>query len=364
MTLRVLQVLHQGGGAGSVTSVLHLSLGLRAAGVHVRFACPPGSEVERMARQRGLEVHAVALRARAHLANARALRDLLARAPVDLVSSQSARDRQALVGLALARCLPVPLVVTRRQMPRTVSLVSWTTSRVAARVVAVSGAVARALVRRGTPPAKVLVIHNGLVTERVDTPVPPAAVACWRERIGWSPDRPTLGIVSRPKDQAVVLAALERITTPLTLVLAGAGGDPELALLAAAGPSRHHVVLLPFDSDIRPLYELLDIALLPSRMEGLSQALLEAMALGTPVIASDAAGNPELITHGVNGMLAPPLDSRAWAAVMASLLHDRALAARLAAAASHTARETFSLRHTVRRTLALYHEILGCASPC
>jgi hypothetical protein len=56
-----MQVLHQGGGAGSVTSTLHLSLGLARAGFHVRFVCPPGSEVEGLARTGGLEVHPLAL---------------------------------------------------------------------------------------------------------------------------------------------------------------------------------------------------------------------------------------------------------------------------------------------------------------
>ena len=50
----IMQVLHQGGGAGSVTSTLHLSLGLARAGWDVRFVCPPDSEVEALARERGL----------------------------------------------------------------------------------------------------------------------------------------------------------------------------------------------------------------------------------------------------------------------------------------------------------------------
>ena len=57
----IMQVLHQGGGAGSVTSTLHLSLGLARAGWDVRFVCPPDSEVEALARERGLTVRALAL---------------------------------------------------------------------------------------------------------------------------------------------------------------------------------------------------------------------------------------------------------------------------------------------------------------
>jgi glycosyltransferase involved in cell wall biosynthesis len=110
---------------------------------------------------------------------------------------------------------------------------------------------------------------------------------------------------------------------------------------------------------VRPLYELLDLALLPSRSEGLSQSLLEAMALGKPVVASAAAGNLDLVTSGTDGLLVPPLDGAAWAAAIDDVLGDAELAARLGAGARRTARDAFALERTVRRTLSLYQAILG-----
>jgi L-malate glycosyltransferase len=359
MTLRVLQVLHQGGGAGSVTSTLHLSAGLQRAGVEVSFVCPPDSEVEGLARAKGLDVHPLALAARSRGANAAALARLLERLPVDLVNSQSARDREALTWLALRRRLRAPLVITRRQMPRTFYLENWLAGRAASRVVAVSRPVAEALKRKGTPAHKLVVIPNGLITERVDAPVDPMEVEGWRHRIAWGADRRTIGIVARPKDQMVVLDALESVTTPVRLVLAGV--DPSSALGHAAGhaPSRHAVVCIPFTPDIRPLYDLLDVVLLPSRIEGLSQSLLEAMALGKPVIASAAAGNLDVIASEVTGLLVPPLAASAWAAAIDRILEDQTLALRLGAAARRTARETFSLDRTVERTRWLYQSLVS-----
>ncbi|HUR93199.1 MAG TPA: glycosyltransferase family 4 protein [Gemmatimonadales bacterium] len=359
MTLRVLQVLHQGGGAGSVTSTLHLSLGLARAGMTVRFVCPPGSEVEALARAGGLEVLPLALAPGSRVANARALGALLAKHPVDVVNSQSARDRQALTLLALSGRLPVPLVLTRRQMPRTFFVGNWLAGRAAARVIAVSRAVAGALRRKGTPREKLVVIPNGLVTERVDGLVPPEALAAWRERIGWTAAQRTVGIVARDKDQRVVLDALERVRTPVRLVMVGI--DPAGPLGAAARKVRspHAVVCLPFTADVRPLYDLLDLALLPSRSEGLSQALLEAMALGKPVIASAAAGNLDLVVHGGDGLLVPALDPSAWAQAIDRLLDDGELARRFGRAARHTARDTFALSHTVSRTAELYREVVA-----
>ena len=355
----VMQVLHQGGGAGSVASTLHLSLGLEQAGFHVRFVCPPDSEVERRARAGGLEVHPVSLAPGARRANAAKLEALLRRFPVDLVNSQSSRDRAALAWLALTRRLNVPLIVTRRQMPRTTVLENWLVSRMATRVVAVSRQVAEALRRRGTGRNKLVVIPNGLIVSRVDAPLTTAQIDEWRDRIGWEPSRPTLGIIARRKDQEVVIRALGRVSTPVRLVMVGLIPDTRLSRLLVRLPARHAVAMLPFTTELRPLYELLNLVLLPSRMEGLSQSLLEAMALGKPVVASAAGGNLDLIRDGVNGRLVPPRDRGAWARVIEELLSSPAGAERLGEAARYTAREEYTMERTVERTVRLYCSVLA-----
>jgi glycosyltransferase involved in cell wall biosynthesis len=358
VTWSVMQVLHQGGGAGSVTSTLHLSLGLARAGFHIRFVCPPDSEVETLAIAGGLEVHPLALEPRERWRNAARLATFLGQHSVDLINSQSARDREALTWLGLTRRLPAPLVVTRRQMPLTFPLENWLVSRVATRVVAVSRSVGEALVRRGTPRSKLAVIPNGLVTDRVDGPIQPGVLEEWRARIRWEPSRRTIGIVSRPKDQEVVIRALEQVRVPVRLVLAGVDPSGPLGSLADSVPQRHAVVCLPFSTNVRPLYELLEVVLLPSRSEGLSQALLEAMALGKPVVASDSTGNQDLVTDRVDGRLVRPMAPQAWANAIEELLADPEAAGRLGAAARRTARVTFSLEHTVNRTAQLYRSLL------
>lgn len=342
-----------------MTSTLHLSLALQRSGVEVVFVCPPETEVEALALDGKLTVRPLTLQAGRRRANAAALAQLLAREQVELVNSQSARDREALTWLRLTGRLPTPLVLTRRQMPRTFFLENWLASRAADHVVAVSGAVATALRRRGTPGRKLTVIPNGLVTARIDRPITDRALFEWKDRIGWETERRTIGILARPKDQAVVLEALRRIRTPVRLVLAGVDPAGPIGARASAVGGPHAVVCVPFTADVVPLYGLLEIALLPSRIEGFSQALLEAMALGKPVIASAAGGNVEVVRHEVDGLLVPPLDAAAWAAAIERLLSDPALAARLGQAARPRARVTFALERTVESTLALYRRLLA-----
>lgn len=354
---RVMLALHQGSGSGSVNSVLRLARGLRAAGVHVLLVCPPESPIERDARAGGLEVHPLPLARQGRLKNAGDLRGLLLRLPVDLVNSQGSRDREAFTWLALTRKLGVPLVLTRRSYPRSTRLETWLAGRAADRVIALSEPVAEVLVRQGTPARKIIIIHNGLLTDRIDQPVSAASLAQWRARVGWEPSRRTVGIVARPKDQAVVLDALQSVQTPVRLVLAGLDGAALDGPLPPV-PARHAVVRLPFDPDIRPLYDLLEVVLHPSRYDAFPQAVLEALALGKPVIASRASGNAVIIRDGLDGVLVEPESPSAWASALDRVLQDGPLARRLAESGIRRAREDFPFQRTILQTIQVYRDVL------
>jgi len=341
-----------------VNSIVRLALGVAERGVHVRFVCPPDSPVESEARRGGLEVHPIALARGGRFSNARRLADLLARHPVDLVNSHGSKDREAFTWLGLTGRLPVPAIFTRRSWPRTSRIENWLAGRVARFVVTLSEPVAGRLRSAGIPASKLRVIENGVLLDRLDRPVGADEVDEWRRRIRWEASRRTIAIVARPKDQRVVVGSLGRVATPVRLVLAGLDGEALEGPLPEV-PERHAVVRLPFLSDVRPLYDLVEVVLHPSRWDALPQAALEAMALGKPVIASRATGNAVIITNEQDGLLVEPGDPDAWASALERLFADPALAARLGAAARRRAREDFPLERTIARTIALYHECLA-----
>lgn len=353
--LTVLHLTHQGDGAGSTISIAELARVQRAAGHEVLVGCRAESLLAEMAAAAGVEVVPLDFGRIGPLA--RRIAALLAERRVDVVNSHASRDRAATRCLRLAGRLPAALVMTRRQMPRSLPLSVFLNGFAADRTIAVSGAVRRALLRRGAPPWRVRVVPNGIDPERLARPVRPTDLDAARAEAGWNDRRPTVGVMARRKDQDVLLRALATVAAPLTVALVGIGPDPELRRLAAAAP-QHHVAFLPFRREVLPFYALLDVVVLPSRGEGLSQALLEAMALGLPVVASRAGGNPDLITDGVDGLLVPPRQPAAFAAALDALLADREWRARLGAAARRTARERFTLERTRRLTEAEYRAAL------
>src|SRR5256885_1906808 len=172
-------------------------------------------------------------------------------------------------------------------------------------------------------------------------------------------DRPVGVVVSRRKDQDVLLRGLPLVERPVAVACVGLDPDDELLALACAVPERHRVAFVPFVEQPLAYYHLAAFAALPSRIEGFSQGLLEAMALGKPVAASAAGGNPDLITDGETGLLVPPRDAAAWARAVDRLAADRDLAARLARAGRHLLRRAFTLERTADRTEAVYRDAMA-----
>jgi L-malate glycosyltransferase len=98
---------------------------------------------------------------------------------------------------------------------------------------------------------------------------------------------------------------------------------------------------------------------LPSRAEGLPNAVLEYMAAGLPVIVSRVGGNPELVQDGVRGIVVPSEDSAALSAALLKLMAEPSLARRLAQAGHEFAVRNFSFERLAQEVDALYTDLLS-----
>jgi glycosyltransferase involved in cell wall biosynthesis len=111
--------------------------------------------------------------------------------------------------------------------------------------------------------------------------------------------------------------------------------------------------------DIPRLLQAMDIFVLPSLAEGISNTLLEAMATGLPVVATRVGGNPELIEHGVNGCLVPVSDAQALAEALQGLIESPETRNRMGASGLQKMRQSFDWDSTVAAYLGVYDELLG-----
>ncbi|MBT5457014.1 MAG: glycosyltransferase, partial [Rhodospirillaceae bacterium] len=111
--------------------------------------------------------------------------------------------------------------------------------------------------------------------------------------------------------------------------------------------------------DIPGLLRAMDLFVLPSRNEGISNTILEAMACGLPVIATAVGGNVELVTEGETGALIPPGDPQALAQTLKQYLDEPRLITHQGKAARTRAENLFDLDVMVKNYLSVYDDILA-----
>ncbi len=211
------------------------------------------------------------------------------------------------------------------------------------------------LADEGPPPDSVVVLNNGVDLSRFlsvpDWSVPRNSV----RRVGAVANlRPVKGL-------EVLIDAAAMLTgrhAGLEFVVGGEGesrSELEARIRERGLAGRFH---LPGAlSDVPGFLGGLDVAVLSSHAEGMSNAVLEYMAAGRPVVATDVGANGELIEDGVSGLIVPPGDAGRLAAAIERLLSDSALAARLASAARRRAHERYGRAAMVRRYEDFYHAL-------
>jgi L-malate glycosyltransferase len=210
---------------------------------------------------------------------------------------------------------------------------------------------------------RIEVIDNGIDVDRYAAPPDRADL---RRRLGLDPARRYVAHVARlfpVKDQATLLRAFARVAPArpdVDLLIAGDGPlRGELEKQAADSGLTGRVRFLGVRSDVPDLLRSADAFALTSVSEAASLTLIEAMAAGLPIVATDVGGNPELVRPDREALLVPRGDDGATAAALGRLLDDRELAARLGSAARARAHEKFRLERTVEAYRRLYRRLCG-----
>ncbi len=233
------------------------------------------------------------------------------------------------------------------------------TCRQADAIIAVSRAVRDELMRFGYPRDRVHLIPNAVDCDRFRPATDVERLAA-RNRLGIrGPVVLYLGRIAPEKGVDLLAAAWQHVHVwcpQAVLLVAGSPSDDALTELLEPLPG---VRLLGPSSDVRTLLHAADVFVLPSRFEGTSMALLEAMASGLAVVVTDIPGNREVIGENTDTALVVPADSAtSLAHAIRQLIEDASLRSRLGQRARARVVGSFSLEQSVRRHLELFRTLI------
>jgi glycosyltransferase involved in cell wall biosynthesis len=246
------------------------------------------------------------------------------------------------------------------------------------RLIAVSRAILAKIAREGRDGIPVELIYNGVDLSRYDRT---EACCTLPEEYGFEPGTPLVGVIARLEPEKGHVTLLEawpevlRRVPAARLLIVGEGSQREaleelaatLGLLGEAcqgdtcvGTRRARpgarVVFTGRRDDVPAVTAALDVAVLPSYREALGLAVLEAMALSRPVVATHVGGIPEMIEDGRTGLLVPPHDAEALAASIVRVLTDHPLADTLARAGHDLVHERFCVELMADAIAAIYDQ--------
>jgi glycosyltransferase involved in cell wall biosynthesis len=342
---------------GSSAYTLRLAEHLNEEDFHVLVTCPNAGTVEPALRKQ------LGIREFPHLQSplwGRVVRELMVREleddPPDLIHIQS---RNAIPqGQWVARRLGRPVILTVHDylQPRERLRIDRGLIR---KIIAVSESVKADLVgRTKLPESQVTVIHSGVGCERTCEELEVLAP-------GRVPVIGTAGPLEAVKGFPFFLGAAARVLAAgrdVEFVIAGAGPEEDnLRRLARKLGLTQHMTFVPNLLDFSDALQAMDIFCLPSLQQGIGTIMLEAMALGRPVIATRVGGVYRVVRDNETGLLVPPSDSARLADCILELLDDPARARRIGDAAREEVQREFSVEQMVRQTAAVYRDVLAHA---
>jgi len=229
-------------------------------------------------------------------------------------------------------------------------------------VVVNAEAIKRYLVQRGAPEEKITIIHNGVNCERFNGSLSGSDA---RKELGISNETPIVASVARLEPQkghtCLLQSAkfmLQKFPRVKFLIV---GDGPERKRLESLSHSLGIAESVVFTGGTREVPKLLsacDVSVLSSNKEGMSNSLLESMALGKPVVATRVGGNDEVIVEGETGFLVPRDNPQALATASLKLIEDKELARKMGQRAKERVMEQFSVSRMVRSTEDLYDSLV------
>lgn len=323
----------------------------RAAGNYQPLLDSAGVTTFILGRQNKWDVHKLARLVR-----------VLRRQPVDILHTHLFGSNTW--GRILGKLARVPVIISHEHWSSKSQREVWVDKllyRLSDRILVPSAASKRMVMAMEGIPARYLqVIYNGVDSAHF---APNGDHASVRGALGISPNAVVIGTAGRLSPEKGGVDLLIKAVGQLR------AADPRVSLLVVGdGSLRHKLEAISAEendvalftgtrSDVAQLMQAMDIFVLPSLHEALPIALLEAMSVGLPAVATNVGGVPEILTDGKTGLIVPPGDGAALQDALARIISDGALALNLGAAGRAHVEANFTLERMVARVENLYDEL-------
>lgn len=270
------------------------------------------------------------------------------------------------IGLAAARLAGVPCITHVRAdyTPRHIRNYRLKACQIC---IPVSKALGRSLEKAGVHPSRIRLLYSGIDLSRIAENYDIGSI---KARYQIDPDRVVIGSVGNllaVKGYEFLIRAVAHLKTAIPSILCLIVGDGDrpyaktLDALVRELDVSDHIVFTGFCDDVYPLLSVMDVFVLASISEGFGIALLEAMAMSKPVVATSVGGIPEVVVHGETGLLVKVQDSLVLARTISHLLANREQAAAMGKRGRERVEAYFSIKASIAKLEGLYAEVLGQA---
>jgi len=322
-----------------------------------------GELVERL-RGSGIEVECLGMRNKFDLPAVFKLFRILREKKVDILHTYLFHAN--ILGRIVGRLAKVPIIISSlRVMERRryhLWLDRWTNGMVDMETCVCEAVRKYTLEKAKIRPDKLVTIRNGIDREEYPLSI---ALDDKRKELDIAPDSLILGTVGRLHEQKgyvyllkAMPAVLRKYPQAVLLIVGDGHLKGKLNNLCFKLQINKAVKFLGFRKDIKELMALMEVFILPSLWEGMPNVLLEAMALGKPIVATRVGGAEELIEDGVTGLLVSPFDEGALAEAIINILTRGDKRRELGEMAKEEARRRFPLELMVEETEKLYMRLL------
>lgn len=356
---------------GEVRRILTLSLELEKRGHKVVIVTQKRAKLVEAARNKGLEVvSSVEFQRGFHpvsfIKDIYYLRKTIKNYRIDIIHTHSSKDSWA--GAVAGRLCGKKVVRTRHNIfPVKRHLFNrWLYLQLTDHLIVISNHIFQKLTDRFMPSERVSLIHSAVNISRFGRDK--YSRKTFRSELGLTDNRKLVGMVAnvvKYKGPETFYQAAKEILKKrpdIVFVLVGAGDDnleEQLKKTVAQDGLSSNFILTGERDDVPEIMKALDLFVLPSEKEGLGTVILEAMAMGVPVIASSVGGIPDLIKQEETGLLIPPSAPRALSSAIIRLLEDQGEREKLTEAAYREVRENFTPDKLCVQTENLYASLIN-----